>query len=88
MGFDLVIGFIDLIQFVTTSKNYTLTVLHTSQITIGHTRSSHSLILTSRYLVAASNDGRSPSSRFPNGPRPQLPVSKSNSSQQLNQIVI
>jgi hypothetical protein len=55
--------------FVTASKDYALTVLHTSQITIGHTRSSQSVtFLTNRCLVAASNGGRSPSSVFPNCP--------------------
>jgi hypothetical protein len=34
-----------------------------------------------RCLVAASNDGRFPSSEFPNGPRPHLPAFHSNSSQ-------
>jgi hypothetical protein len=43
MGFGLVNGFVEFFQLVTTSKNYTLTVLHTSQITIGHTRSSQSV---------------------------------------------
>jgi hypothetical protein len=37
-----------------------------------------------RCLVAASNGGRSASVRFPNWPRPQLPVSHSNSLQGLN----
>jgi hypothetical protein len=32
--------FIELLQLVTTTKDYALTVLHTSQITVGHTRSS------------------------------------------------
>jgi hypothetical protein len=35
-------------------------------------------------LGSASNGGRSPSSGFPNCPRPQLPASHSNSSQRLN----
>jgi hypothetical protein len=35
-----------------------------------------------RCLVAATNGGRSPSSGFVNCPRPQLPASNSNSSQQ------
>jgi hypothetical protein len=35
-------------------------------------------------LVAASSGGHSPSFGFPNCPRPQLPASHSNSSQQLN----
>jgi hypothetical protein len=33
-----------------------------------------------RCLVVASNGGRSPSCGFPNGPRPQLPASNSDSS--------
>jgi hypothetical protein len=38
----------------------------------------HSHVFTSRYLVAVSNGGRSPSYRFPNCPRPQLPASRLN----------
>jgi hypothetical protein len=45
----------------------------------------HSHFFTSRCLVAVSNGGLSPTSVFPNGPRPQLPASHSNSSQRLNQ---
>jgi hypothetical protein len=33
-GFGLLIGFTEFLQLVTTSKDYSLTVLHTSQITI------------------------------------------------------
>jgi hypothetical protein len=33
MGVGLVIGFTELLQLVTTSKDYVLTVLHTSQVT-------------------------------------------------------
>jgi hypothetical protein len=85
MGFGLIIGFIELLRLVTTSKDYALTVLHASQITIGHSSSSQSVtIFPSRCLVAASNSGRYASSRFPNCPRPQLPASHSNSSQRLN----
>jgi hypothetical protein len=40
MGFGLLIGFTEHLQLITTSKDYTFTVLQTSQITIGHTRSS------------------------------------------------
>jgi hypothetical protein len=40
MGFGLVTGFTELLQLVTTSKDYALTIPHTSKITIGHTRSS------------------------------------------------
>jgi hypothetical protein len=50
-----------------------------------HTHTSvYSHVFTSRCLVATSNGGRSPSSGFPNCPRPQLPASHSNSSQRLN----
>jgi hypothetical protein len=50
-----------------------------------HTHTSvHSHIFTSRCSVATSNGGRSPCSGFPHYPRPQLPVSHSNSSQRLN----
>jgi hypothetical protein len=39
----MVIGFTEFLQILTAGKNYALTVLHTSQITIGHTRSSKSV---------------------------------------------
>jgi hypothetical protein len=56
MGFGLVIGFIEPLQLVTTSKDYVLSILHTSQITIGHIRSSQLVtVFTSRCSVAASN---------------------------------
>jgi hypothetical protein len=65
---------------VLSSKDYALAVLHTSQITIGHTRYSQFVrVFTNRCLVAASNVGPSPFSGFSNCPRPQ-----SNSSQRLN----
>jgi hypothetical protein len=48
----LVIGVIEFLQLVTTRKNYALTVPHTSQITIVHTRSVK--IFTSRCLVAVA----------------------------------
>jgi hypothetical protein len=84
-GVWLVLGFIELLQLVTTSKGYALTVLHTSQITIGHIRSSQSVTdFYCRCLVAASNGGRSLSSGHPNCPRPQLQASHSNISQQLD----
>jgi hypothetical protein len=57
-GFESVIRFIEL---VTTSTGYAVAVLHTSQITVGHTRSFQSATLfTSRCLVAGFNGGRSP----------------------------
>jgi hypothetical protein len=72
-------------HLVITSKDYALTVLHTSQITIGHTRSSDSVtVFNSHCLVVASNSEHSPSSGFLNYPWPQLPASHSNSSQQWN----
>jgi hypothetical protein len=39
MGFGSVIEFIECLQFVTTSKDYALTVIHSSQIIIGVTKS-------------------------------------------------
>jgi hypothetical protein len=58
MGFGLAIGFIGFLQLITTSKDYALTVLHTSQINIEHTRSSQSVTeFTSRCSVVASNGG-------------------------------
>jgi hypothetical protein len=57
-------------------KIVTVTVLHTSQITIRHTRSPQSIIvLISRCLVAAFNPGHSPYSLILNYPQPQLPAS-------------
>jgi hypothetical protein len=44
----------------------------------------HSQVVISCCSVTASNGGRFPSSGSPNYPRPQLPASHSNSSQQLN----
>jgi hypothetical protein len=59
---------------VTTNNYITLTELHATKIavTTAHIKSS---VFTSCCLAAASNDGRSPSSGFPNCPRPQLPTS-------------
>jgi hypothetical protein len=82
MGFWLVIGFTELLQLVTASKDYALTVLHTSKITLRHNRSSQSVtVFTSLCFVVAFNGGRSPSSGFLNCPWLQLPASHSNSSQ-------
>jgi hypothetical protein len=76
----LVIAFIELLQPVNTSKDYAITFLHASQITVEHTRSSQSVTLfTSRCLVAASNGGPSPSSGFPKCPQPHLSASHINS---------
>jgi hypothetical protein len=74
MGFGLVIEFLELLQLMTTSKDHAVTVLHISQTTIGHTRSSQSgTVFTSHCLVASSSGGRSSSPGFPNYFRPQLP---------------
>jgi hypothetical protein len=67
-----------------TMNNYDcLTELLTPKIilTKADIKSSQSLV---RCLAAAFNGERSPSSGFPNCPRPQLPASHSNTSQQLN----
>jgi hypothetical protein len=57
--------------------------------TLWYTHTSvHSHVFISRCSVAASNGGRSPSSGFPNCPRPQLPASHSSSSQRLNSAVL
>jgi hypothetical protein len=65
----VVIAFSKLLQLVTTSKAYAFTHLHISEVAQSVT------VSTSRCLVAASNDGRSPSSGFPKCPPPQLPAS-------------
>jgi hypothetical protein len=64
------------------STDHALTVLRTSLFTIGHSLSVTDF--TGRYLLAVSQRGRSPSSRFPNYHRPQLPASHCNSSQRIN----
>jgi hypothetical protein len=62
-----------------------LSLIHTSQITTKHTRSSQSVtVFTSRFLITASNCGLSLVSGFRNYPRLQIPVSQSNSPQRLN----
>jgi hypothetical protein len=72
VGFGLVIGFTALSD---TARDYTVhfTVTQTSV---------HSHVFTSRWLVVAFNGGFSPSSRFLNCPRPQIPASPNSS--QLN----
>jgi hypothetical protein len=81
----LVFRFIGLLQLETTSKDYAVTVIHTSQITIGHTRPSQSItVFINSCLVAAANGGHSPSSGFRNVDRSQLPGSHRNSAQILN----
>jgi hypothetical protein len=80
----LVIGLIELLQLLTANKNCAVTVLHNSQITIGHTMSTQSLtVFTSRCLIAAFNDGCSPFCVFRSYHRCHLPASH-NSLQQLN----
>jgi hypothetical protein len=65
MGFGLVIGFIELLQI----RDYDYTL----QFAITHTLVS-TITPSSRCSVAAPKGGRSPSSGFPNYPRPQLPA--------------
>jgi hypothetical protein len=64
------IGFMDSLMQV-------VTILYSILLST-HTRV-HSHVFTSRRSVAASNGGRSPSSEFPNSPRPQLPAPHSTS---------
>jgi hypothetical protein len=54
-------GFLaEFIELITASKDYALTVLHTSQIAIGHTMSSQSVTLLIKIcVVAVSNGGHS-----------------------------
>jgi hypothetical protein len=49
-GFGLVIGFLELVQLIPTSKKYSLTLLHTSQIT---RLSQSAVVLTNRCFVSA-----------------------------------
>jgi hypothetical protein len=58
--------------------------VHSFTVTHTHTHTYPQSRLHCRCLVAASNGERPPSPGFPNGPRPQLPASNSNSSQRLN----
>jgi hypothetical protein len=59
-----------------------LSLIHTLCISLQQALSLLSLLcLHQSCLVTASNGGRSPYSRFPNCPRPQLQASDSNSSQ-------
>jgi hypothetical protein len=73
-------GLIGLLQNVTTSEDCALTLLHISQINMGHTRSESVTVFTICCKVAASKGGRSPSSALPNCP---LASATSFSQQQL-----
>jgi hypothetical protein len=71
----LIVTFIELLQRLTTSYDYSLTVLHTSHITAGRTNSSQVRYnFTSRYLVADFSDEHSSYSGYPNGSGRQLPA--------------
>jgi hypothetical protein len=61
-----------------------LLLTHTHTHARTHARTSVQTRLHCHCLVTASNSRHSPSSWFPNWPRPQLPASHSNSSQWLN----
>jgi hypothetical protein len=70
-----------MVEFIGLFWYNSLLLIHTHT----HTHISvYSHVFTSRCLVGASNSGHPPSSGFPNCPRPQLPASHSNSSQQLS----
>jgi hypothetical protein len=71
----LATGFIGHLQNITTNNYGSLTELHTLKITVTTAHIKSYLVFSSRCLVAVSNGGRSPSSGFPNCPRPQLPAS-------------
>jgi hypothetical protein len=78
----LVIGFIEhfYTQLVTTRNYSAIANSHTLQFTTARTYVfSSCCVFTNRFLVTASNGGRSPSSEFS-----KLPASHSNSSQGLN----
>jgi hypothetical protein len=77
-GFGLVNGFIQFLQLINTSNDYAVTVPHTSQITIGHTRPSQPVtVFTSRCLVVAFDGELYPFSVFPDRPWSQLTHSHS-----------
>jgi hypothetical protein len=67
-GFELVIGFIELLENVTTSKSSAIANSQSLQFIAAGTNSSHYAVFASRCTVAASNGGRSPYSGFPNCP--------------------
>jgi hypothetical protein len=58
----------ELLQLLTTSRDYALTALHTTQITVRYTRFSQSFTALTSRLAVAFNSGHSPSSGFPNCP--------------------
>jgi hypothetical protein len=63
------------LTLVTTSNYDSLNELHIPNITVTIAHIKSSSVFTRRWLVEASNGGRSSSSGFPNCPRPQLPPS-------------
>jgi hypothetical protein len=69
------------------SGYYSYTYHYTLQFIVTHT-SIYSHVFTSRCLVTAPNGGRSPSSGFPNCPRPQLQASNSNSNSDWTATVL
>jgi hypothetical protein len=90
MGFGLVIRFIEHLHNSLLQVTIALSLIHTSHITLGHVRRSHSLVIFSgRCWVAVSNGGRSPFSvGSQTVPVPQLPASHSSSSQRLSLAVL
>jgi hypothetical protein len=61
----LVAGFIDHLEIVPTSNYRAITNSHTLQFSTARTKCSQSLVVNSRCLLTASNNGRSHSSGFP-----------------------
>jgi hypothetical protein len=74
-GFGLIIAFTEFL--------YNL-LIHYTVLSYTHKHYCPQPRLHCRCLIAASKGGPSPYSAFPNCPRPQLPASHSNNSQQLN----
>jgi hypothetical protein len=64
MGFGLIIGFIESLQIVTTSKYSAVANSHTLQFITARTKSAQSAVFTSRCLVTTSNAVASSTSAF------------------------
>jgi hypothetical protein len=75
----LVIGFIDYLEFITTSNYSAIGNSHTLQFTTACNKPSGSAVFTGRCLVTAINGGRSRTI-----PVPQVPASDKNSSELMN----
>jgi hypothetical protein len=67
-GSELIIGFTDHLQIVTTTNHSAIADLHNLHISRARNKPSQSAVFTSRCLVATSNDGRSSYYGLPNYP--------------------